>query len=385
MGFEVQSRLDSRTQRQPHACSLSIGVHCASRKGEDLHDVRAIRVGGVSLTVAAVYDGHSGRAAAQLCCDCMAPRIEAYANETFEASMSREDTFEFEHGFGLLRHIGRCICNAFKQLHQQIREGDPKVGTTATVLVVDTANSQLLCANVGDSEVMVVDSSHWAMVSTNHRLSANKSEVDRVRRADGAGLAMAVSNDGKRTPMGGLRLWPGGLALGRSLGDADCGVAVIAEPALEMVDVDGEATVVVASDGVWGALDHEQVVLAARADRSADAIARSIVASAVDKAGLRDDTTCMVLQLARREEPDATPSSLSDIFLTQPPKPRLSWSTAVDQISRISARLARLVPSRSLSPRIRSFSSVEALPADGESAGTLRQAMLGRSGAPTPP
>lgn len=55
----------------------------------------------------------------------------------------------------------------------------------------------------------------WAQVSGNHRLDSNKAERARAEAA-GAEIAASVL-EGK--PVGPLRVWPGGLAMSRSLGD----------------------------------------------------------------------------------------------------------------------------------------------------------------------
>ena len=66
-------------------------------------------------------------------------------------------------------------------------------------------------------------------------------------------LGYARRSDGS-VSSGPLRLWPGGLAMGRSLGDADCGDAILPEPAIEIVEICADATILVCSDGVWGSL-----------------------------------------------------------------------------------------------------------------------------------
>lgn len=54
-------------------------------------------------------------------------------------------------------------------------------------------------------------------VSGNHRLEDNKVEQERIR-AQGCEVSPSLL-EGK--PCGPLRVWPGGLAMGRSIGDYD--------------------------------------------------------------------------------------------------------------------------------------------------------------------
>ena len=64
-------------------------------------------------------------------------------------------------------------------------------------------------------------------------------------------------------PGGPLRAWPGGLAVCRTIGDADCAAACSAVPALRTFTLDLSqslgAALVLASDGVWDSLTHEKV------------------------------------------------------------------------------------------------------------------------------
>ena len=54
-------------------------------------------------------------------------------------------------------------------------------------------------------------------VSGNHRLDDNKSEQERIK---GQGFEVSSSRVEGR-PCGPMRVWPGGLAMGRTLGDFD--------------------------------------------------------------------------------------------------------------------------------------------------------------------
>ena len=59
--------------------------------------------------------------------------------------------------------------------------------------------------------------------------------------AAGARLAFA-RHPQTRQPAGPLRMWPGGLAVGRSLGDADCGPALVPTPAERLWNTSGQKT-----------------------------------------------------------------------------------------------------------------------------------------------
>lgn len=96
---------------------------------------------------------------------------------------------------------------------------------------------------------------------------------------------------------GPLRCFPGGLAVCRGVGDADCGAAVSAVPALRTAVVPaggGGAAIIVCSDGVWDALTHEQVAGYVRECATVEEAAERVVSEAFKARGLRDDITAAV-------------------------------------------------------------------------------------------
>ena len=353
-GFSLRSRHTSGKVTPPKhvypnvELPCTVGAHTARLKGEDAYCVQELEVAGYRLLMLGVYDGHSGRDASQWCASNL---VDAIAEAIFEQDNedSQASTAHAMGGlsFGPLGIVARVLQDVFQRMHDEIREAHKKAGTTATLLVIDTTHWQALVANVGDSDAVVVDAESWAVASTSHRLDDSKYEVDRVRRA-GATVARAVRPD-NLTPSGGLRLWPGGLALGRSLGDADCGTAVIPDPDVEIIDIKDEVSFVVCSDGVWDALRCADVAKIARVHDPPDAIARCIVRTAVDKAGLRDDITCVVITLGRDTcqsqssqsySPDASPEALRQG--SSPPGSSPKKSSVTSAMGKVSALFGRL-------------------------------------------
>ena len=88
-------------------------------------------------------------------------------------------------------------------------------GTTATVAAL--VGWELVIANVGDSLAFLDTGSEVIQVSGNHRLDTSKSEQARLRDL-GCDISQSLVNS---KPVGPLRVWPGGLAMGRTLGDAE--------------------------------------------------------------------------------------------------------------------------------------------------------------------
>jgi len=204
---------------------------------------------------------------------------------------------------------------AFLRCHDAIRELPNCPGSTATVLIVDTKLRQVLTANVGDSAVLVVDENKAAFASTDHRLQTNLEEQDRVLQ--GGGKLAYARHEKSHVPAGPLRMWPGGLAIARSLGDADCGDAVLPQPSINVVEVRRRgAMLVVCSDGVWDALNMQDVAAIARRSSSVDLVARRVVRDAVQARGLRDDMTAVVMLLgpaikSKRPSQDGSQSGLN--------------------------------------------------------------------------
>tara|TARA_B110001452_G_scaffold22483_1_gene17979 strand:- start:123 stop:2375 length:2253 start_codon:yes stop_codon:yes gene_type:complete len=262
-------------------------------KAEDASFHSAHTLLGRKHSIAGVLDGHGGPAASRHCQRCLAKYIE----ELVEGGASLEDA----------------CTRSFERCHSELRSSGTTAGTTATLFVVDHEARQLLCCNVGDSHAVLVTASGVSRLTVDHRLQHNLQEQERVRKAGGQ-LAFA-RHPTEGHPTGPVRMWPGGLAVSRSIGDADCGDMVICEPALSRHDVPAAgAAVVVCSDGVWDALGEEEVAAIVRhaadparslrglrsqkkkgvAPMTAKLVAEAVTRAALRERGLLDDVTCVV-------------------------------------------------------------------------------------------
>ena len=167
-------------------------------------------------------------------------------------------------------------------------------------------------------------------------------------------------------PSGPLRMWPGGLATGRTIGDADCEDFAICEPAISAHEVPPTGACVVAcSDGVWDALSEVAVVSVVRAciaappranrkpskqraaaTSPAQAAADRVVAAALRARGPLDDITCVVMLLglqsdACRLQPTACSLQPDAWSSLAPVAPSSGQSTRVGRARRLWARLRR--------------------------------------------
>ena len=123
-----------------------------------------------------------------------------------------------------------------------------------------------------------------------HRAETSASEVARIE-GSGTGATIRRHKIGIME-VGPLRVWPGGLALTRTIGDHDVGPAVIAEPDFSHAFVSAETggRVVMASDGYW------DVVKRAKLSRDVKEAAPDVAARKLVEVALGEYT----MKLSRR-------------------------------------------------------------------------------------
>lgn len=156
----------------------------------------------------------------------------------------------------------------------------------------ETSNDQ--CISIAEPEEL----------SEDHRLERCLAEQQRIRSLGGM-IARAIGPSG--LPDGPLRVWPGGLAVARVVGDADCGVFASAEPAIRSLPIPpGGASLLLCSDGVWDCCTPAKVAQVVRRGLQRrphsvqpKLLAQQIVAKAVHSRGgvVCDDTTCIVVHI----------------------------------------------------------------------------------------
>jgi len=315
------------------AATIHVAVAGRILKGEDKHAVLRATVGGERLLLCLVADGHGGNAASTHA----AAYLLRYVVEEADGDAS---------GPGLEEACAR----AFDRVHHEvIAVSGCTAGCTATVCIVNEAREEIICANVGDSAAALLTSTltHscgadaststptpesspeqfrspdsvrssinfssssrstspplWArrsrrkegeepgpltvVLTCDHRLQTNGSERDRVSGCGGV-LHRVRAPDGQ--PYGPLRAWPGGLAIARCLGDADCLSIVSPQPATRTHPFSSQSSIlIVASDGVWDMATTNRVVgLANKSSSPKSAASRIVGAAAIT--GVHDDIT----------------------------------------------------------------------------------------------
>lgn len=204
---------------------MSWKVHSKSMKklGEDIffsYDIGEYLIAGVA-------DGHGGVNAANLCKNEIVSILSKYLNTAVE---------------DMLR-------NTFEELHTLCLQLTCCSGCTLTVVALHKCTGEYTCANVGDCHAIQVKEKSHMWITTSHRLQDNANERQRLKSK------ISYIRDECGKPCGPPRLYPGGLASSRSIGDADCEY-ISCNPSLYSDVLCEEDALVMCSDGIW---DHGSV------------------------------------------------------------------------------------------------------------------------------
>ena len=276
---------------------VTIGPAMLVLKGEDKMHVRSVVVHSELLHIALVADGHGGKEAAV--------HAKAMVIDALLEGLDGPPEGELVQKAGEL---------AFKRCHAEVLAMmDTTAGATLTVCVVNPIRTELTVLHCGDSVARLVPRRSPARaLCEDHRIDS--SDVERARLSKlGGKIARAMDRYGR--PSGPLRLWPGGVAQARAIGDRDVGAYIDPHPhALTTKLPPGEScAVVVCSDGVWDSLLPTAVDALARSSMSNDASASAnlIVGASLTQRHAysqdgdrmpRDDTTCIVLRIEDVED-----------------------------------------------------------------------------------
>lgn len=265
--------------------TVRIGQAAQSKKGEDyfLIKIDCQRVPGnssTSFSVFAIFDGHNGNAAA------------VYTKE----NLLNHVLCALPRGLGRdewLQALPRALVAGFVKTDKEFQSRGETSGTTATFVIVDRWT--VTVASVGDSRC-ILDTQGGAVttLTVDHRLEENIEERERVTASGGEVGRLSIVGGAE---IGPLRCWPGGLCLSRSIGDMDVGEFIVPIPYVKQVKLSkAGGRLIIASDGIWDAVSSE---LAAKSCRGlpAELAAMQVVKEALRTRGLKDDTTCIVVDI----------------------------------------------------------------------------------------
>lgn len=278
----INRELRSEKMEKP---AVRYGSAAQSRKGEDyfLMKTDCQRVPGnpsTSFSVFGIFDGHNGSAAAIFSRD----HLLNYVLNAMPHGLGRDEW---------LHALPRALVAGFVKTDKEFQSKGKTSGTTATFVIID--GWTVTVASVGDSRcILDAQGGGVSILTVDHRLEENAEERERVTASGGEVGRLSIFGG---TEIGPLRCWPGGLCLSRSIGDMDVGEFIVPIPYVKQVKLSSTGgRLVIASDGIWDALSSE---LAAKSCRGlpAELAARQVVKEALRTRGLKDDTTCVVVDI----------------------------------------------------------------------------------------
>lgn len=252
----------------------------------------------VTFGLYGLFDGHGGKACASHCAETFAGEVTRGLDGD---GALREDE---DAGDAFERRIPEALRRAFKVVDETFIAMDVHSGSTATVCAV--RGRMVTTAAVGDS-LATLDLGPGIPVlrlSVEHRLDSSESERKRIEEAGGEVRPTEYEDgpNGERVGVGPLRVWPGGLAVSRSIGDRDGKKGgVISEPEVSMVLIPDRfhgARVVLASDGLWDAATPKQASACA-SKLNAQSAAAALNKLAQQQKDNRDDITVLVVDMLR--------------------------------------------------------------------------------------
>ncbi|PQM40662.1 putative protein phosphatase 2C 12 [Prunus yedoensis var. nudiflora] len=189
--------------------------------------------------------------------------------------------------------LPRAFVAGFVKTDKELQERAQTSGTTVTFVIIE--GWVISVASVGDSRCILEPAEGGVYyLSADHRLEINEEERLRITASGGE---VGRLNTGGGAEIGPLRCWPGGLCLSRSIGDMDVGEFIVPVPYVKQMKLSSAGgRLIISSDGVWDALSAETALDCCRG-MAPDAAAAQIVKDAVGHKGLRDDTTCIVIDI----------------------------------------------------------------------------------------
>ncbi|KAK2664273.1 hypothetical protein Ddye_002847 [Dipteronia dyeriana] len=220
-----------------------------------MEDTVAVAVVGEveSFDFFAVYDGHGGSYASEMCKDRLHLIISDEVEERRKRMTSSRDGFcDGEGGGGgregELEYWGEVMAASFAKMDEEVNneereypEADESEGSTAVVLMV--GEEELVVANCGGSRAVMYRGGMALPLSRDHK-PERRDERERIETAGG----MIINN----------RVL-GVLATSRSIGDQYLKPYVISEPEVTVVSERKESDefIVIASDGLWEIVSNE--------------------------------------------------------------------------------------------------------------------------------
>ncbi|KAH0733331.1 hypothetical protein KY289_004519 [Solanum tuberosum] len=276
--------------------TIKYGQAALAKKGEDCFLIKldCQRIPGNPLTsfsVFAIFDGHNGISAAIFTKENLLNNVLSAIPE----GISREEW---------LQALRRALVAGFVKTDIEFQQKGETSGTTVTFVVID--GWTITVASVGDSRcILDTQGGVVSLLTVDHRLEENEEERQRVTASGGEVRRLNVFGCNE---VGPLRCWPGGLCLSRSIGDTDVGEFIVPVPHVKQVKISNAGgRLIIASDGIWDALSSDSAAQSCRG-LPAELAAKLVVKKALSSRGLKDDTTCLVVDIIPYDHPILPPT-----------------------------------------------------------------------------
>jgi serine/threonine protein phosphatase PrpC len=242
-----------------------------------------------------VFDGHNGVHAAKMAGDSVLPLVESKLPLGCPPPVDHPSYTQFREGIQL------ALVESIVEMNHLFAQRGIHAGATATVVLQH--GWLVTAAGLGDSRA-VVDTGYETMsLSADHRVASHKGERRRVEAMGGIVAPLAMWGTGPAddytSGVGPLRIWPGGLAISRAIGDFDVGEAVLPFPHVTQVLLPPTGgRLLVASDGIWDAFDKMSRAGGMSRSWSTEAAPTRMIQTIVRAfGGLKDDTTLVVADI----------------------------------------------------------------------------------------
>lgn len=275
---------------------IRYGQAALAKKGEDYFLIKpdCQRIPGnpsTSFSVFAIFDGHNGISAAIYTKENLLSNVLS----AIPQGVGREEW---------LQALPRALVAGFVKTDIEFQQKGETSGTTVTFVVID--GWTVTVASVGDSRcILDTQGGVVSLLTVDHRLEENVEERERVTASGGEVGRLNIFGGNE---VGPLRCWPGGLCLSRSIGDTDVGEYIVPIPHVKQVKLsDAGGRLVIASDGIWDALSSDVAANCCRG-LPADLAAKLVVKEALRSRGLKDDTTCLVVDIIPSDYPVLPPT-----------------------------------------------------------------------------
>ncbi|PKI76160.1 probable protein phosphatase 2C 5 [Punica granatum] len=326
LGTLIGHELRSGKVEKPH---VKYGQAALAKKGEDYFLIKpdCQRIPGdpsTSFSVFAIFDGHNGISAAIFAKENLLDNVLS----AIPPAVSRDEW---------LQALPRALVAGFVKTDIEFQQKGETSGTTVTFVVID--GWTITVASVGDSRcILDTQGGVVSLLTVDHRLEENVEERERVTASGGEVGRLNIFGGNE---VGPLRCWPGGLCLSRSIGDTDVGEFIVPIPHVKQVKLSNAGgRLIIASDGIWDALSSD---LAAKSCRGLSAVlaAKLVVKEALRSRGLKDDTTCLVVDIIPSDNPILPPtpkkkqSFLGSLFFTK--KSQNGTNKATSKLSAVGA------------------------------------------------